>query len=324
MRNFRIVIQYEGTRYQGWQRQGTTQNTLQGKFEALLSKIAGTPVEIQASGRTDAGVHALGQTANFHMNTELSCEELLDKLNQYLPEDVAVISCQEAAPRFHARLNAVGKTYCYRIHNSKIPAVFDRRLVWQIEQQLDVDAMKTAAKYLVGTHDFAAFTSAKNKKKSTVRSIESILFEQNGADIRISFRGDGFLFHMVRILTGTILTPTNKKSSHLCESVRRYIDANCSEDISLEQLAQFSHVNKYYLVHAFSNVYGISPINYLMRARVEKAKTLLSTTDFSLSVISRSCGFSSSSYFSQTFKKLSGMSPSAFRRASRQDETTAK
>ena len=162
MRNFRIVIQYEGTRYQGWQRQGTTQNTLQGKFEALLSKIAGTPVEIQASGRTDAGVHALGQTANFHMNTELSCEELLDKLNQYLPEDVAVISCQEAAPRFHARLNAVGKTYCYRIHNSKIPAVFDRRLVWQIEQQLDVDAMKTAAKYLVGTHDFAAFTSAKN------------------------------------------------------------------------------------------------------------------------------------------------------------------
>lgn len=89
----------------------------------------------------------------------------------------------------------------------------------------------------------------------------------------------------------TILTPTNKRSSHLCESVRRYIDANCSEDISLEQLAQFSHVNKYYLVHAFSNVYGISPINYLMRARVEKAKTLLSTTDFSLSVISRSCGF---------------------------------
>ena len=127
LRNFRIVIQYEGTRYQGWQRQGTTQNTLQGKFEALLSKIAGTPVEIQASARTDAGVHALGQTANFHMNTELSCEELLDKLNQYLPEDVAVISCQEAAPRFHARLNAVGKTYCYRIHNSKIPAVFDRR-----------------------------------------------------------------------------------------------------------------------------------------------------------------------------------------------------
>ena len=94
MRNFRIVIQYEGTRYQGRQRQGTTQNTLQGKFEALLSKIAGTPVEILAFGRTDAGVHALGQTANFHMNTELSCEELLDTLTQYLPADVTFNSFQ--------------------------------------------------------------------------------------------------------------------------------------------------------------------------------------------------------------------------------------
>lgn len=110
----------------------------------------------------------------------------------------------------------------------------------------------------------------------------------------------------------TILTPTNKRSSHLCESVRRYIDANCSEDISLEQLAQFSHVNKYYLVHAFSNVYGISPINYLMRARIEKAKTLLSTTDFSLSVISRSCGFSSSSYFPRPLKSCQECPPAHF------------
>ena len=205
MRNFRIVIQYEGTRYQGWQRQGTTQNTLQGKFEALLSKIAGTPVEIQASGRTDAGVHALGQTANFHMNTELSCEELLDKLNQYLPEDVAVISCQEAAPRFHARLNAVGKTYCYRIHNSKIPAVFDRRLVWQIEQQLDVDAMKTAAKYLVGTHDFTSFCTKKEEVTNHVRTIYELDLTRSGDMITLRIRGNGFLYNMVRIITGTLL-----------------------------------------------------------------------------------------------------------------------
>ena len=205
MRNFRIVIQYEGTRYQGWQRQGTTQNTLQGKFEALLSKIAGTPVEIQASGRTDAGVHALGQTANFHMNTELSCEELLDKMNQYLPEDVAVISCQEAAPRFHARLNAVGKTYCYRIHNSKIPAVFDRRLVWQIEQQLDVDAMKTAAKYLVGTHDFTSFCTKKEEVTNHVRTIYELDLTRSGDMITLRIRGNGFLYNMVRIITGTLL-----------------------------------------------------------------------------------------------------------------------
>ena len=113
----------------------------------------------------------------------------------------------------------------------------------------------------------------------------------------------------------TILTPANRKASHLCDSVRRYLDQNCGEDISLEQLAKFSHVNKYYLVHAFTDEYGVSPINYLMQARVKKAQKLLSTTDYSLSVISRSCGFSSSSYFSQTFRKMSGVSPSSYRKS---------
>ena len=223
LRNFKIVIQYEGTRYQGWQRQGTTQNTLQGKFEALLSKIAGTPVEIQASGRTDAGVHALGQTANFHMNTELSCEELLDKLNQYLPEDVAVISCQEAAPRFHARLNAVGKTYCYRIHNSKIPAVFDRRLVWQIEQQLDVDAMKTAAKYLVGTHDFTSFCTKKEEVTNHVRTIYELDLTRSGDMITLRIRGNGFLYNMVRIISGTLIEIGN--GQYPPERMQKILDA---------------------------------------------------------------------------------------------------
>ena len=203
--NYKAVLQYDGTRYRGWQTQGNTDNTIQGKLETLLTKMAGEPVEVNGSGRTDAGVHAAGQVISFRCKTKESPEEICRYMNEYLPEDIAVLSVEEAAPRFHARLNAVGKTYCYRIHNSKIPAVFDRRLVWQIEQKLDIDAMKTAAEYLVGTHDFAAFTSAKNKKKSTVRTIESILLEQNGADIRISFRGDGFLFHMVRILTGTLV-----------------------------------------------------------------------------------------------------------------------
>lgn len=112
----------------------------------------------------------------------------------------------------------------------------------------------------------------------------------------------------------TILTPANKKVSHLCDSVRRYLDHNCGEEISLEQLAKFSHVNKYYLVHAFTDEYGVSPINYLMHARIKKAQKLLSTTDYSLSVISRSCGFSSSSYFSQTFRKMAGVSPSSYRK----------
>ena len=117
----------------------------------------------------------------------------------------------------------------------------------------------------------------------------------------------------------TILSPANKKASHLCDSVRRYIDQNCGDDLSLEQLAKFSHVNKYYLVHAFTDEYGISPINYLMHARVKKAEKLLATTDYSLSVISHTCGFSSSSYFSQTFKKVAGVSPSSYRKTVKSD-----
>ena len=205
MRNFKIIIQYEGTRYQGWQKQGTTENTLQGKFETLLGRIAGRPVEIAASGRTDAGVHAYGQTANFHMDTELSCAALMEQMNRYLPEDVAVISCEEADLRFHARLHAKQKTYRYRVLNSAVPQVFDRKFVYQVPEPLDMEAMRRTAACLVGTHDFKAFTSAKKGKKSTVRTIFSIQITRVGEEIQFLFTGDGFLYHMVRILVGTLL-----------------------------------------------------------------------------------------------------------------------
>lgn len=205
MRNFKIIIQYDGSRYQGWQKQGSTENTLQGKFETLLSRLAGEQVEISASGRTDAGVHAYGQTANFHMNTELSAGELMEKINQYLPEDVAVIECREADERFHARLHAKKKTYRYRVLNSCVPHVFDRKFVYQVPERLDVEAMRKAASFLIGTHDFKSFTSARKSKKSTVRTIEAIDIVRVGEEIQFAFTGDGFLFHMVRILTGTLL-----------------------------------------------------------------------------------------------------------------------
>lgn len=205
MRNFKIIIQYDGSRYQGWQKQGSTENTLQGKFETLLSRLAGGPVEISASGRTDAGVHAYGQVANFHMNTELSPHELMERINQYLPEDVAVTECTEADARFHARLNAKKKTYRYRVLNTSIPHVFDRKFVYQVPEGLDVEAMKSAASLLIGTHDFKSFTSAKKSKKSTVRTIYSIDITRVGEEVWFLFTGDGFLFHMVRILTGTLL-----------------------------------------------------------------------------------------------------------------------
>lgn len=204
-RNFKMVLQYEGTRYQGWQRQGSTDNTIQGKIEKLLSKMCGETVEIQGSGRTDAGVHALGQVMNAHLNTELSAEEIMEYMNRYLPEDIGVVEICEVSDRFHSRLNAKGKTYRYQVINSRIPYVFERKYAYVFPEKLDVEKMKKAAEILCGTHDFAAFTSAKKSKKSTVRTIESIAIEKNGDIITFTFTGDGFLFHMVRILMGTLL-----------------------------------------------------------------------------------------------------------------------
>lgn len=205
MPNFKIVLQYEGTRYQGWQRQTSTDNTIQGKLETLLGRLAGKPVEVHGSGRTDAGVHAYGQTANFYMDTPLAPEELMRTINRYLPEDVAVIQLEIVPPRFHSRLHAKGKTYRYRVYNSEIPPVFERKLVYVVPERLDVEAMERAAGYLLGTHDFKSFTSAKKSKKSTVRTIEEIRIVPEGRELQFYFSGSGFLFHMVRILMGTLL-----------------------------------------------------------------------------------------------------------------------
>lgn len=205
MRNIRLRLQYEGTRYQGWQKQTSTENTIQGKMEALLSKICGEPIEISASGRTDAGVHALGQVANFHTESQISTEKLLEECNRYLPEDIAVSEVSEAAPRFHSRLNATGKRYRYRIINSEIPDVFWRRYAVAEPAKLDIEAMRTAAALLLGEHDFKAFTSAKKSKKSTVRRIDEIRIESIENRIEFIFTGNGFLHHMIRILMGTLL-----------------------------------------------------------------------------------------------------------------------
>lgn len=205
MRNFKIVLQYDGTRYQGWQRQVSTDNTIQGKIEALLSKMCGTSVEIQGAGRTDAGVHAYGQVANFHIDTDKTAEEVMEYMNTYLPEDISVIRCEEKPERFHARLNAKGKTYRYCIWNSDKKPVFRRKFVHQVPGSLDMDAMKQAAALLCGTHDYQSFTSAKRGKKSTVRTVDSINIEGNGEELIFTFNGDGFLYHMVRIMMGTLI-----------------------------------------------------------------------------------------------------------------------
>ena len=205
MRNLRLDICYDGTRYRGWQRLPGADNTIQGKLERTLSRILEEPIEISGSGRTDAGVHARGQVASFHCESEMPAREILSELRRYLPEDIGISSCKDASPRFHARLNARNKTYCYRIWNSDSPCVFERRFVTVLPEQLDLEAMRSAARYLLGEHDFGAFCSNKKMKKSTIRQIHSLDIRRVGEEVQITVNGNGFLHNMVRILVGTLV-----------------------------------------------------------------------------------------------------------------------
>ena len=205
MRNLRLETCYDGTRYRGWQRLSEIDNTIQGKLETALSRILGESIEISGSGRTDAGVHARAQVANFHCESTMSTEEILFNLRRYLPEDIGIYSCKEASPRFHARLNAKEKTYLYRIWNSEKPCVSERRFVAQFPENLDVNAMAAAAAELCGEHDFSAFCGNPKFKKSTVRYIRSIDISHSGDELRLEVTGNGFLHSMVRIIVGTLL-----------------------------------------------------------------------------------------------------------------------
>ena len=205
MRNLRLDICYDGTRYRGWQRLKGVDNTIQGKIEQTLSRILGEEVEIHGSGRTDAGAHAEGQVANFHCESDMSCEEILQQLRRYLPEDIGIYSCREVSDRFHARLNAKSKTYRYRIWNSSDPCVFDRRFVWVEQGSVDVEKMRQAAAYFLGEHDFSAFCANKKMKKSTVRRVDHVEIRQVGPELRFLFSGNGFLYNMVRIMVGTLM-----------------------------------------------------------------------------------------------------------------------
>lgn len=205
MPNYRLTLCYDGTRFRGWQKQGNTETTIQGKLEKLLTRLLGQPVEVAGSGRTDAGAHARRQVASFRARTHRREEELLADLRRYLPEDIGAIALEEAPARFHARLSCKGKTYVYRVWNSEEPNVFERHYVYPVEGPLDLEAMGQAARALCGSHDYRAFCALKHSKKSTVRRVDTIAIEQLGEEVRFTISGDGFLYNMVRILVGTLL-----------------------------------------------------------------------------------------------------------------------
>lgn len=205
MKNYRFSVQYDGSRYNGWQRlPDQLEKTIQGKIEILLSKLLEEEIEITGSGRTDAGVHALMQVANFKTKKTLSRDFIKD-FNRYLPEDIRVTEFEEVSDRFHSRYNATRKTYMYRIDNSSFGNPFIRKYAYHVDKKLDLELMKKTAKYFIGEHDFTSF-SKNSKKKSCVRSIENIELKTSGDLIEIFFTADGFLYNMVRMITGALIS----------------------------------------------------------------------------------------------------------------------
>ena len=201
MRTYKLTIAYDGTRYQGWQRQSNTENTIQGILEDAVMKETGRRTEVNGSGRTDAGVHARGQTASIVLPGKILSEEFTARLNERLPADIRVLQTELVKNGFHARKSAVGKVYEYHIDTGDRPDVFTRRFSFHFPRRLDLEAMREAAGYLTGTREYAD----KKDEKSTRRTIYDIMISGQGSSVVIEYDGTGFLYHMVRILTGTLL-----------------------------------------------------------------------------------------------------------------------
>ncbi len=209
MKNFKLIVSYDGTRYFGWEHQPDTEMTIQGKLESVLNQMTEMPegesVTVIGAGRTDAGVHARAMTCNVLLNTEKSEEEVQAYMNRYLPDDISVNSVKLAAERFHSRFKAIGKTYRYTCWYGASKPVFDRRYLTVLDRRPDVERMREAAEYLIGMHDYRSFCGNSRMKKSSIRVVDVIRIEESGNYIRFYYHGNGFLQNMVRIMTGTLL-----------------------------------------------------------------------------------------------------------------------
>ena len=209
--NYHLTIAYDGSRYYGWEHQPEQPLTIQGMLEQALLSYVGEPIEIFGAGRTDAGVHARGMSAHarlWEMNDDRrmrSDEEIREGINAHLPEDIRVVEIRRAGKGFHARYNALGKTYRYTCYVGENKPVFERKYVYTLNEKPDIERMRKAAEILVGEHDFASFCTNAKEMKSTVRRVDLIEIRLEGSYLTFTYHGSGFLQHMVRILTGTLL-----------------------------------------------------------------------------------------------------------------------
>ena len=217
MRNILLIIEYDGTNYKGWQKQPDV-ISVQEKIEQILYKVTKEKIEIFGSGRTDAKVHALGQTANFNTNCTIPAEKIATVLNTYLPDDIAIKESKEVSEDFHARYCAKGKTYKYRILNSPTKKPLEHNYSYHVKPELDLELMEYEAEFLIGKHDFKAFSNTGSSQKTSIRTIDNIKFSRIGDIIEIEFVGSGFLYNMVRIIVGTLVEIGKKSNRYHIQS----------------------------------------------------------------------------------------------------------
>lgn len=201
---------YRGTKYHGFQRQNNAL-TIQEVVEKALSRVLDTPTDIYGCSRTDAGVHANKFCFSFTTQRDIRCLNLIRGVNGHLPDDISILSCEEAQEDFHARFSCKAKEYAYLIHNSECKNPFAADLQYQYRRNMDIDLMKKAASHFVGTHDFKSFCSAHNEKQDTVRTIYNLDIEKRDDFVKVLVKGDGFLYNMVRIIVGTLLSVNEGK-----------------------------------------------------------------------------------------------------------------
>ncbi|MBF0120949.1 MAG: tRNA pseudouridine(38-40) synthase TruA [Desulfobacterales bacterium] len=205
IKNFKIIVEYDGTQYAGWQRQKESL-TIQGEIEKAISKMTDQHVTLHGSGRTDAGVHALGQVANFSCDTRLTPDIFFKGLNSILPNDIVIKSCEQKDERFHARFSAKSKIYNYRILNQILPSAINRNYIWFINKKLHYDAMHEATDHIIGSHDFKSFENTGSPRNSTIRNVISAKFLEKESNLLVfEIEANGFLKFMVRNLVGTLV-----------------------------------------------------------------------------------------------------------------------
>ena len=202
-RNIKLTIAYKGTRYAGWQIQKNAP-TVEAEIKAAIRKITGEDTTVYGAGRTDAGVHALGQTANFFTTSSIPAERVALALNANLPADIRIVKSEAVPASFHSRFCAIGKIYRYRIDTGAVYNPLFAELAWHLPYPMDIDRMRGASRCLIGTHDFRCFMASGSSVKDTVRTIEAIDIKKENHFVILTFRGNGFLYNMVRIIVGTL------------------------------------------------------------------------------------------------------------------------